>query len=186
MISFPKLKRKNNTKYLYSKKKAEEKLLEIKKGVKEVKGSSYKEYATNIAITTLKKGIGSSHLAKGIKNFLEDSMIINSKSKEEQILDGTRIYDLGEYHSLNEWQKNAFIRADIRLVLTTYDIEQIPELMEFVKEYEDNCIYLFNFVPEEVQKEIDDMMEDYEVYCTPLFLPENLNKKIKKIFKEIL
>lgn len=186
MISFPKPKRKNNTKYLYSKKKEEEKLLEIKKGVKEVKGSSYKEYATNIAIITLKKGIGSSHFAKGIQTFLEDSMLITSKEEEQEIIDNTRIYDLGEYYGLNEWQKNAFIRADIRLVLVTYDMDNISDLMEFVKEYEDNCIYLFNFVPEEVQKEVHEMMEDYETYCIPLFQKEKLNKKIKKIFKEIV
>lgn len=184
------LKGKSKKTYLYKKKKETE---NHTKSIGNSTGNYSRNYSRNyvktIAITTLKSGTGSTYLAKGLSWYLNCVGIIATQEDEEYMLgleEKIRVYDLGNYYELDEWQEKEFQKADIRLVIVTYNMEEIPNLMGFAQEFDDTCIYLFNFVPDEAQKDVYDMMEDYQAYCLPLFLWDKLNKKIRKIFKEIV
>lgn len=181
MAYFLKKEKKNSKTYLYKKKNNQKS--------KNTEKKYTRNYVRTIAITELKKGTGSTHLAKALCTYLNSTDIISSEEDEEYLLEqeeDTRIYDLGDYYSLELWKEKEFRKADIRLVIVTYNMEQISDLMEFVQEFQDSCVYLFNFVPDEAKKDVYDMMEDYKAYCLPLFLTDKLNKKIIKIFKEII
>lgn len=113
----------------------------------------------------------------------EQSVCDEYRSKEEMVTSGEEyqviIYNIGNL----EENENAKIEAKLamkKIMMCLYNESFIRKLSSKVEdEGFDDWKYIFNFVPESKYKEIDDLMEDYQYSCLPLYA--YTKKEIDKI-----
>lgn len=149
-----------------------------------------------IGVCNLQGSIGASYIAKALLQYIETAL-----RKQAGIFDLTSgspdytdrydeydyiILDCGDFGTLSMEQKRELKRTDIKLLLTLLDEEYLIKLADFVREEPGQWKFIFNHVPKNKLKKVEDLMEGYEYYCFSAFDSQSLKKDEKMIMKRIL
>lgn len=79
-------------------------------------------------------------------------------------------------------------RANIKVMMCLFDEDKIKKLADFMQNEckPEKWFYIFNLVPANKQREVWNLMEDYDCCCLPIYDNKNIDKTIKKIVRNIL
>lgn len=162
-----------------------------------------------VTVTSLKNGVGSSYTSIAISNFIAsrehervcllhkgcvyvgsvlknsvDSVYYPCNMGDIYSSYGYIVYDGGK---MSEIDKNMLDRSDIKILLCWYNEEYIRLIGDMIKSRTDlsNWVFIFNSVPESKYSDVFALMEDYNVYCIPVFDAGSIDKQIKSIFNSI-
>lgn len=99
------------------------------------------------------------------------------------------ILDVGNLNTISDEEKNEFRRSNIKIIVSKLEedcLRQIAELIREDKKSVKKWAFLFNYVAISLQRKVDELMENYEYYCLPLFDNDKLDDSTSKIFSSIL
>lgn len=151
-----------------------------------------------ISIGNLYGRICSTYLAKAtnnyIKKFLHKSVIVVDIKKVNYIeyLEFYDRYDfiildVGDYSILSEKWRAELKRTDFKFIISLFEEEYFYDLAKLMQTEEAKKYkFIFNLVPKNKIKTLEDLMEGYEYYCLPVFDNAKLDDDIQSIYKKIL
>lgn len=217
----PKKKKSNRTilykKYLEDQKKEEKEKEEkqrkekdivldqekIQKKTGEKKRRKDIELPYTIAVCSLSKGCGCSHMTLSIAKYMmhkkENVFVVTTDPRileDKSILSGPEyqetnckhiIYDFGCMRDIDFQNLKIIKQCQSKILMCQNTNLYLRNLANFVKskiKFSESWIYIFNFVPEKKEKEVADLMEDYKFAIVPLYDPEE-NKVTEKILEEV-
>lgn len=150
-----------------------------------------RDYVKSIALIKISNCVGCTYISDGIREFLSSSFVIQSEKGEKEFInnypDENPIYDLGCYYQdWNDWKELELKKADKKFCVANYP--DTKEALEELKEIalDEDIYFLFNLVPKEKEKDIYDLMEEYNICFIPVFYNKKIDRKTKKLFEEIL
>lgn len=151
-------------------------------------------FPVEMAICSIKKGCGCSHMAEAVKHYLDTggNRVCLISADWQRFGDyGSYNYiikDFGCFYNRTVEERRDLNRAGIKLMLCLYEKDSMAQLADFVRGEGPVGIkrwhFLFNFVPDRKKKEVAELMEDYSYYFLPLFDREG--NEADKIVKQIL
>lgn len=113
-----------------------------------------------------------------------DIDIITKKQFEKSMKYDVVIYDIG-YSDLDKYE---IFSSQVKIMIGKYSEKYLMKLHNFIKETGENdkkWKYIYNMVAMKDKKSIDDLMEDYEYYCLPLYLLNDHNVDVDKILSKL-
>lgn len=200
--------KKKNRLILYKKFEAEQKKEDLNEQKKEVKSQTKNEKKQvlipySIAICSLSCGSGCSHIAMALASYLKEKhkkvFIITNEERilmDNNFLSGREyeeidcdhiIYDFGCLRNIEFQHLKEVKLCQGKIMLCQFTNVYLKNLANFIRskiKFSESWIYLFNFVPKKKEKNIADLMEDYQFTVIPLFSPEE-TKVMEKICKEV-
>ncbi len=140
-----------------------------------------------ISVSSLKNGIGCSHICRLLQSYIESKkksvIILNEQNSAFDYFDKFD-YIILDYGSVNIDKIDMYKLSDIKIMMCILDNEYLKELYE--KCLTEDKWYFFNHVPSELKGEVAAYMEDFNFYCVPACVPNALNKEIKREFAKVL
>ena len=140
-----------------------------------------------ISVTSLKDGIGCSHICNLLKSYIESkkrtAIILNEQNNVFDYFDRYN-YVILDYGNVSIDTINDYKLSDIKILMCILDDMYLRVLND--KYLTVDKWYFFNHVPEKMKGEVAAYMEDYNYYCVPTCVPNALNKEIKREFAKII
>lgn len=140
-----------------------------------------------VSVTSLKNGVGSSHIAQMIYHYLlQKNMNVCLLTSTDDFYKNYDIYDhlVVDYGCTDIKNSNEYRLSDKKVVVCKLDSEH-KKLLESSELSEEN-FYYFSFVPNEKKGEVFALMEDFKYWCVPICVPESQSKEIKREFARLL
>ena len=166
----------------------------------------------SIFVTSFRHGCGASYTAGSIaaalanryeqevyidrsnhNSLLPDDYLIKDAETDEERFEayksGLIVYDKGLYQDIvnDQLNKADMIRADLCLMVVTY--EDLANIAEFISKQQDNIydwLFVFNHVLPEQIKEIQDMMDGYNLLILPFHNFSKISRSLQKDWDNVI
>lgn len=166
----------------------------------------------SIFVTSFRHGCGASYTAGSIaaalanrykqevyidrsnhNSLLPDDYLIKDAETDEERFEayksGLIVYDKGLYQNIvnDQLNKADMIRADLCLMVVTY--EDLANIAEFISKQQDNIydwLFVFNHVLPEQIKEIQDMMDGYNLLILPFHNFSKISRSLQKDWDNVI
>jgi hypothetical protein len=165
------------------------------------------QFPLTISICSLAEGVGCTHLTEAMANYIKHikkwKICIVEYAKSNICINGIERYALEDFYNIyNEYEviiidvgvvaagkKNEISISPIKIMCCRLDIEYQKALAAFIEnETNTKWKYFFKDVPEKKEKEVADLMEDFEYWCVPVFdaTDKSFDKGISEIFEKVI
>lgn len=183
----------------------------IKKEKPEKKSQSEVNVTLTVAVVGLDYNCGCSYIVDAIAYYIKNELnrsvcIVNLSGRNADYksnialyftVDNCNLYDKYKYvifdiGNINEnrvEKMKEFKRSNKKVVLAKNEKGSFNQIYNFIEEDKKavkKWVFLFNYVAEGLQKQVFDLMEDYECYCLKLFNNQNQDKESKSIIQSII